>query len=259
MTHSPQTAFAIADSLPTAELQDALARLSDGQQALGVSMSTPNSATFPVHSSPHQHPLSAGAAGAGGHSVPRSMSWSTVDSNVAGGGGAGTGVGGGSAFSPQQYSPAPGPINPRFSFEGAGGAGMSPALGPSIISSTPLSSSPIQEHSTASHRFMPPGQTGVSHHHSLSGHSGVMDMGIGGMGHMHHSLQGSRGTANVLSDCGYQTGGIQNPGLPAYQQDLGTDEDGSRGASSAGGGQYIDVFRQGWTPYLAEPSLIDHL
>lgn len=84
MTQGPETAYAVADSLPTAELQDALARLSDGQQALGVSMSTPNSATFPVHSSPHQHPLSGGAAGAGGHSVPRSMSWSTVDSNVAG-------------------------------------------------------------------------------------------------------------------------------------------------------------------------------
>lgn len=229
-------------------------------------MSTPNSATFPVHSSSQHHPLSAGAAGAGGHSVPRSMSWS-VDSNVPGGGGAGAGVGdgggggggGNTAFSPPQYSPAPGPINPRFSFDGGAGAGMSPALGPSMISSTPLSSSPIQEHSTASHRFMQPNHTGVNHHHSLSGHSQVTDMGMGGMGHMHHSLQGSRGAAPVLSDCGYQTSGIQSATLPGYQQDLGTEDDVSREANSAGGGQYIDVFRQGWTPYLAEPSLIDQL
>lgn len=137
---------------------------------------------------------------------------------------------------------------------------MSSALAPSMMSSTPLSSSPIQEHSAGAHRYQQAAQTGVSHHHhSLSDHSGMMDMGMSGMGHMHHPLQCARGTASVLPDCGYQSSGSHNSAFASFQPDIGSEGDGNRGASSANGGHYIDVFRQVWTPYLAEPSLIDHL
>lgn len=210
-------------------------------------MSAPNSATFPnVHSASHQHHSLPAAA----HSVPRSMSWS-VESSGPAGAGAGAPVGSGSTgsttFSPQQYSPAQSSMGTRFSFDGSAGAGVTSALGGSLVPSTPLSSSPIQEHSNSSHRFIHPSQTSVGHHHSLSGNSHVLDMGIGGLGHLHHTLQS-----------GYSTNSLSTAAIPPYHQDVGGEDDGNRG-SSAGGGPYLDVLRQGWQSYVSEPSLIDHL
>lgn len=125
------------------------------------------------------------------------------------------------------------------------------------MSSTPLSSSPIQEHSASSHRFIHPNPANVSPHQSLTGHSQVLEMGIGGMGHLHHSLQGSR-PATVLQESGYLGNGLSSSTLPSYHQDVTGEDNGSRG-SGASGGPYLDVFRQGWQPYMAESSLIDHL